>query len=226
LQFCDSPKGHEVPVDKLFWEDPYLTACDAIVTSADGDCVTLDRSVAFAFSGGQASDEGTIAGHRIVLAETRGLEIVYTLPAAHGLGCGDSVRVVIDPDVRSRLRRLHFAAELVLEVVTRDFGAPEKAGANISAGKARIDFAWDGTIADVLPHIAAKVEAIVAEDLPIISAFDDAATQRRYWEIVGFARVACGGTHPRRTGEVGAVTLKRANPGAGRERIEISLADN
>jgi alanyl-tRNA synthetase len=45
--------------------------------------------------------------------------------------------------------------------------------------------------------------------------------ERRYWDVPGFARVACAGTHPRTTGEVGAIVLTRKNPGKGLERIEI-----
>ncbi|WP_230369886.1 hypothetical protein [Paludibacterium denitrificans] len=34
----------------------------------------------------------------------------------------------------------------------------------------------------------------------------------------------CGGTHLRRTGEVGTLQLKRKNVGKGKERVEILLA--
>ena len=36
-------------------------------------------------------------------------------------------------------------------------------------------------------------------------------------------RVVCGGTHIKRTGEVGTIVLKRKNVGKGKERIEIYL---
>ncbi|HLT78007.1 MAG TPA: hypothetical protein VKZ87_11510 [Ferrovibrio sp.] len=39
-----------------------------------------------------------------------------------------------------------------------------------------------------------------------------------------FAAVPCGGTHLRRTGEIGAIRLKRVNIGKGKERVEIALA--
>jgi Ser-tRNA(Ala) deacylase AlaX len=56
-----------------------------------------------------------------------------------------------------------------------------------------------------------------------VSAFSDEAAERRYWEIAGFAQVACGGTHLKSTGEVGKLALKRKNVGKGKERIEIYL---
>ena len=42
-------------------------------------------------------------------------------------------------------------------------------------------------------------------------------------EVKGFSKVACGGTHLKRTGEVGEIQLKRKNIGKGKERVEISL---
>lgn len=69
----------------------------------------------------------------------------------------------------------------------------------------------------------AEAQAIVREDREIVSAYEDLAEERRYWEVPGFARVPCGGTHPKRTGEVGTIELRRRNIGRGKERIEITL---
>ncbi|MDF1551891.1 MAG: alanyl-tRNA editing protein [Deferrisomatales bacterium] len=215
-----------MPVEKLFWQDPYATRTDAVVTSVDGDIVTLDRTVAFAFSGGQASDEGTIAGLPILEARHSNLEIEYVLPKCHGLEPGMEVEVVIDWPTRQRLMRLHFAAELVLELITQSHPEADKIGANITRDKARVDFRWEANIAQTFPFLEREIERWVQADRPITSTFSDTATQTRYWEIEGFARVACGGTHPRSTGEVGRIRLKRMNPGRGKERIEIFLADD
>lgn len=223
LRTCET--GRTVTVKKLFWEDPYLTEVEATVTGVDGAKVTLDRTVAYAFSGGQQSDAGEIGGREILEATCEGFEIRYMLPADHGLLSGERVHVAIDWGVRYRVMRLHFAAELVLELVGQLFGRPEKTGANVTSDKARLDFTWDGNIAEVFPRLESELASLVRGDLAIVSAFSNEALQRRYWEIADFARVPCGGTHPGRTGEVGAVSLQRANPGAGRERIEIRLRD-
>lgn len=76
-----------------------------------------------------------------------------------------------------------------------------------------------------MPFIKERALAIVKADKEIISAFSDRENQRRYWEIEGFARVPCGGTHLQKTGEIGDMKLKRKNPGKGKERIEIYLCD-
>ncbi|GAA5164432.1 alanyl-tRNA editing protein [Viridibacterium curvum] len=218
-----------VSVRKHFWVDPYCTQLDTHVASAQGDVLTLVDTIFYAFSGGQESDTGTIAGRLVLEARKEGHEIFYTLPPGHGLQAGDAVRVEIDWGRRYRLMRLHFAAELVLELTCRALQSAnkrvEKIGAHIAQEKARIDFDWPENISPLFPRLLAEAQAIIDADTPILSAFSDEADERRYWEVPGLARVPCGGTHLRRTGEVGVLRLKRKNVGRGKERIEIHLED-
>jgi len=210
-------------VKKLFWEDPYLVEAVAKVMSVNGDSITLDQTIAFAFSGGQQSDSGTIAGCEIVKADKVDKDIIYTIDAAHCLKIGEEVQVKIDWDKRYKLMKLHFAAELVLELVYQGYDHPEKIGANITEDKARVDFCWNGSIASVFPELESKLKKMIDEDLPIRSEFKDKNKEERFWEIEGFALVPCGGTHLRKTGEIGPLLLKRNNIGKGKERIEIYL---
>ena len=212
-----------MPAEKIFWEDSYLTEHEAKVTGVDGDTITLDRTIFYAASGGQESDTGTMAGFPVLSAEKKDAEIFYTLKGPHYLKEGDNVLVRIDWERRYRLMRLHFAAEIILELVYRLFNRPVKIGANISEDKARIDFLWDGRISDAFPLLTREAKDIVEKDLPIRSEYSQREQEQRYWEIDGFAKVSCGGTHLRRTGEVGVIRLKRNNIGKGKERIEIYL---
>jgi Ser-tRNA(Ala) deacylase AlaX len=208
---------------KVFWIDPYLREHRTRISTVTGDDVTLESTIFFAFSGGQESDHGSIAGRPVLQARKAGLEIIYTLPEGHGLPPGQPVQVAIDWPRRYSLMRLHFAAELVLELFYRELASVEKVGAHIAQDKARIDFAWPESIAPLLPNFAEAANAIIASDLEIRSAFEDEPNERRYWQIDGFARVPCGGTHVRRTGEIGPIRLKRDNIGRGKERVEIYL---
>lgn len=209
---------------KLFWTKPYRAICEAGVVSVDGARITLDQTVFYAQSGGQESDHGSIGGHVVHLAEKNGDDIVYTLADDHGLQPGDSVHVEIDWSRRYRLMRLHFAAELVLELVGRAQPGIEKIGAHIAVDRARIDFLHPHNISPLFARIETEVRDIVQADLPITSGFSDEPAGRRYWAVEGLAQVPCGGTHLLRTGEVGAIALKRRNVGSGKERIEIILA--
>ena len=206
---------------KVFWEDPYLTGHDTVIDSVQGQDVTVRSSIFYALSGGQESDSGTLGGHPVLLARKEGLELIYTLPEGHGLEPGRSARMEIDWPRRYRLMRLHFAAELVLESAYRALAGVRKVGAHIAETKARIDLVWPENITPWLPRLTAEVQSLVDADSAIVSAFEDERRERRYWEVPGFARVPCGGTHLRRTGEVGKIRLKRNNIGGGKERIEI-----
>lgn len=209
--------------EKVFWQDPYLSELKARVTSVEGQLVTVDRTIAYAFAGGQESDYGTINGHNIIKAEKLDKEIVYTLKDQHGLQPGDRVDIKIDWVRRYNIMKLHFAAEIILELVTQHFNQPEKIGAHISAEKARVDFMWQGNIGQIFPVLEQAAANLIADNLEIRSEFSDAANDIRYWEIEGFAKVLCGGTHIKRTGEIGGLILKRNNIGKGKERIEIML---
>jgi len=209
---------------KLFWQDPYQTQLETLITRVDGNDVTVAETIFYAFSGGQESDHGTLGGHEVLKAQKNGKEIVYTLPEGHGLRVGDTVTMTIDWERRYRLMRLHFAAELVLELAYQNLKGIEKIGAHISQDKARIDFKWPQSIAASFPLLAGEANRIIGEDRPILSAYSDEANERRYWEVTGFARVPCGGTHLKRTGEVGKIKLKRDNIGKGKERIEVYLS--
>lgn len=208
---------------KLFWQNPYLTELETRVSGVNGNEITLGETIFYAFSGGQESDAGTIGGKRVLEACKKGREIIYRLESNHGLNVGDSVLVKIDWERRYKLMRLHFAAEIVLELVYRQLPDTKKIGAHIAEDKARIDFALGETISRLFPVLQQEAEQIIVANHDIISSFSDEENQRRTWEIEGFAKVPCGGTHLRKTGEVGGIRLKRKNIGKGKERIEIYL---
>jgi Ser-tRNA(Ala) deacylase AlaX len=208
---------------KVFWIDPYQTQIETTITCVNGQDVTVAETIFYAFSGGQESDTGTIGKHPVLEARKDGFDILYTLANGHGLQVGDSVLMTIDWERRYRLMRLHFAAEIILELAYQNLQGIEKIGAHIAADKSRIDFVWAENIALAFPMLTEKAQQLIAANQPIVSAFSDEAAQRRYWQIESFARVDCGGTHLKRTGEVGQIELKRRNIGKGKERIEITL---
>jgi len=210
---------------KVFWDNPYQQTLTTKVASVDGDHILCEETIIYHFSGAQESDKATINSLPVLSSRMDGPLIYYTLPPEHTVKSGDTVTMEIDWPRRKRLMRLHFAAELVLELITRKLHL-KKVGAHIAEAKARIDFESAESIAPFLPEISAQFHEVVANDLPIHKDFSDVEHQRRYWKIEGFAEVPCGGTHVKSTGEVGKVTLKRDRPGKGVERVEIRLVDD
>jgi Ser-tRNA(Ala) deacylase AlaX len=133
------------------------------------------------------------------------------------------VLLKIDWEKRYKIMKLHFAAEIILELVNQNFDRPEKIGANITSEKARIDFIWENNISEMFPVLEAKAKELIEADKPILSAFSNETEEIRFWKIEGFGQVPCGGTHIKRTGELKAIKLKRDRQGKSKERIEIYL---
>jgi len=211
---------------KIFWEDPYLTQLETHMATVKDNDITVEQTIFYALSGGQESDYGTIGNNRVLQARKEGKEIVYTLENGHGLKPGDQVRMNIDWQRRYKLMRLHFAAEIVLELVYQNLDSIKKIGAHIAQDRARIDFKWDENISIVLPVFKKEALGIIEANQEIISAFSNEEKEERYWEIRGFSRVPCGGTHLRKTAEIGEIELKRKNVGKNKERIEIYVSES
>jgi len=211
---------------KVFWENPYLTELETTVTSVKDNDITVDHTIFYAQSGGQESDHGIINNYRVIQARKEGKEIIYTLEDGHGLRLDDRIKMVIDWERRYQLMRLHFAAEVILELTYQKLKGIEKIGAHIAQDKARIDFKWNENISKIFPALEKEAIKIIESNQEIESAFSDEGSEKRYWKVEGFSQVPCGGTHLKRTGEIGRITLKRNNVGKGKERIEIYLNDS
>ena len=144
---------------KIFWENPYQQTLQTHVTSVDGNKILFAETIAYSFAGGQESDKAWVNGIPILDSKMENNLIYYTLPDNHGLKVGDNVEMTIDWQRRLRLMRLHFAAELILEIVTQNYHL-EKVGAHIAENKARIDFKSDTNISTFFPEILAEYNAI------------------------------------------------------------------
>lgn len=209
---------------KVFWDDPYKTSLQTKVVSVTANRVLFEETIVFSFSGGQENDKAYINGHPIIDSEIKDNLIYYMLEEGHGLSSGDVVEMRIDWPRRYKIMRLHFAAELILELVTQKLDV-KKIGAHIAESKARIDFYSDRNISSIFEEMLTEYNDIINKDYPIKKDFSDVESQRRFWEIEGFSKVPCGGTHVKSTAEVGFVTLKRKNVGSSKERIEIRLVE-
>jgi len=210
-------------VKKIFRENPYLTNLFAQVTNVNQNIITLDQTIAYAFSWWQESDSWTISGYEIIKAEKIWKEIFYTISSDHTLKKWDCVEIKIGRDKRYKLMKLHFAAEIILELINQNYKHPQKIWAHISSEKARLDFVRHGDISDIFKDLQTKFQTIVDSNLKITSAFSDEVEEIRYREIKWFAKVNCWWTHIRNTGEIWLILLKRVHLGSDKERIEIRL---
>ncbi len=233
-------------MELIFREDAYRKSCEATVVGADGAGIRLDRTVFYPQGGGQPGDVGHLrlaAGEVIPIVDTRkGAEPdqVLHIPEAEAAlpAPGTKVTAEIDWDRRYRLMRMHSCLHLLCAVVTGDV-----TGGQIGDGKGRLDFNLPDTRLDK-DEITADLNRLIAEDHLVaarwISPAELAANPDlvrtmsvkppmeagavRLLEIAGIDLQPCGGTHVRRTGEIGEVRVRKIeNKGRQNRRINIVL---
>jgi misacylated tRNA(Ala) deacylase len=232
--------------EELFREDAYARSCEAQIAEVVEDGICLDRTVFYCMGGGQPGDRG-----RLLLEDGGALEVVDTvkdgLRIIHRLGVGAAVPAVgaavigeLDWPRRHRLMRMHSALHLLYAAIARPV-----TGGQVGEQKSRLDFDLQGEPV-AKDAIAELIERWVAEDHPVSHHWIDAAELEarpelvrtmsvrpptsagrvRLVEIEGVDLQACGGTHVRSTGEIGAVSVgKIENKGRQNRRISLTLVD-
>ena len=228
-RFIAKNKTRNTMTQKLFWKDPYQTVCEATITEINGKKVKLNQTIFYAFSGGQESDEGTIAGIKVITATKQGdkesiIDIEYELEQEPSFSVGDAVEVQINEERRKKLMKLHSAAHIVYYFVIEKLGPLKVVGSNITSEKARMDFLYEKPISELLLEIEVKVNHFLQEKHEILRKQDE-KNHDLWWWMCGSWKMPCGGTHVKNTKEIGRLQLKRRNLGAGKERIEMLLAD-
>ncbi|RLI09524.1 alanyl-tRNA editing protein [Candidatus Bathyarchaeota archaeon] len=212
--------------EKLYHEDPYLGEFEAMVLRVDGNEVVLDRTAFYPEGGGQAGDTGVIGGVRVADTQIRDGIIVHILEAPPSFTAGDRVECRIDWERRHRIMRLHSAAHIMEFFLRRRLGEMERVGSHVDDRKDRSDYAYEGRLpADELKKVEEDTNRFLAEGREIRIRPDPERPGIRIWSC-GPIEMPCGGTHVRSTREIGAVRLRRRNPGRGVERVETTLAED
>lgn len=231
--------------EKLYYQDQYLTVCDARITKLHSEAIELDRTIAFPEGGGQEADRGIIAtpigpvrfeqvkriygtpqfieGFKGVTSGGVILHLVHTedLPLLAKLEAGMPVRVRIDALRRAKLTLSHSASHfLYAAVLDYDASFEEKTiGCHIKEDSARFDFLTEERFnVDSIDRIRATANALIAQDLPIELGSLAECPDARYWKY-GDLYIPCGGTHLERPRTIGVLGVRRKNVGKGKERL-------
>lgn len=233
--------------EEIFRADAYALACEARIVAIDGEGgVRLDRTVFYPAGGGQPGDRG-----RLLPPDGTALEIIDTVKGEGGAirhllaagaappAVGTAVQAEIDGARRLRLMRMHSALHLLCQAVDGVV-----TGGSVGDGRGRLDFDIPEPVLDK-EAIAAALNGWVAADRPIRQLWitDEELAARpelvrtmavrpptgqgrvRLVEIEGVDLQACGGTHVRRTGEIGPLLVEKIEKkGRQNRRVVIALA--
>jgi len=235
---------------KIYATDAYATDMQTQVlqTDVDDGRVLLDKTVFYPGGGGQPHDIGTLS-----IGDDQ-LEVVRVTADADGVwhwlegslpSAGMTVHGTIDWNRRLKLMRTHTALHALCGVIWNRYQSPVTGG-NMQPGEGRLDFDLPNWTADEIPIVEAllneelaKRRTIQVSFLPRDAADVDPSLIRtkvnllpkglkeiRVIDIVGLDRQADGGTHVSDTGQVGRITIPKAeNKGRGFRRIRIRLGD-
>jgi len=223
----------------------------AVQQAAPGDTVqiVLDRTPFYAASGGQVGDKGTLlengdaAGMLLRVVDTerpKGSSIVVHEGAVENrpLRVGDTIRAEVDAHLRMGAARHHSATHLSHRALKDVLGeGAHQEGSVVEPSRFTFDFNLPRPVSpDELKLVEHKVNELIRADLPVETAVMPYAEAvetgamalftEKYGDQVrvvtmGPSRELCGGTHVRRTGEIGAFfILSESSASAGVRRIE------
>lgn len=239
-----------MPTLFLFRDDAYLTECEATVTEVtekDGNfAVALDRTVFYPTGGGQPGDAGTLRVGDAQLPVATAVygatksDILHVLaPGTPPPAVGATVLAGIDWPTRHKRMRMHTGLHLLSVALPYPV-----TGGSIGAEESRLDFD--------IPEAGLDKDAITAR-LNELIATDAAVTERwitdteleanpglvktmsvkppmgsgkvRLVEIAGLDLQPCGGTHVRRTGEIGPMAISAIEKkGKQNRRVRVVFA--
>ena len=212
--------------------------------------VVLDSTPFYAESGGQVGDTGEL---RNATALVQVFDTVKVTASVHGhqgrvaeggIAVGDRFIARVNAEQRARTMRNHSVTHLMHKALREVLGAHvQQKGSLVNAERTRFDFAHNAPVTD---EQIARIEKIVNDEILANAAttarvmpIDDAqklgammlfgekyGSEVRVLDI-GTSRELCGGTHVRRTGDIGVFKIvSESGVAAGVRRVEAVTGDN
>ncbi len=211
--------------------------------------VVLDDTPFYAESGGQVGDRGELRGAHGIFSVEDTQKIQAAVFGHHGvvktgkLGVGGSVTARVDMQARARTERNHSVTHLMHKALREVLGSHvQQKGSLVDPDKTRFDFVHNQPMTDaeirgveniVNGEILANAET-TARLMPIWEAQQTGAMMlfgEKYGDMVrvldiGSSCELCGGTHVRRTGDIGLFKIvAESGVAAGIRRVEAVTGD-
>ena len=228
---------------RLYYDQTYLRAFDAQVLEVRREearaLIRLNQSAFYPTSGGQPYDMGTLGSEAVqdVFVDEAG-EVWHAVRPETPLQAGDAVHGEIDWARRFDHMQQHAGEHLLAGMVYRQLGGTT-IGLHLGVEDSTIDVTLpDGRTCLTEAEISVledEVNLHIQEDLPIRCWFPapeeltslplrKAPTVTEHVRVVAMGEVemvACGGTHPSSTGQIGLLKILDAKPARGKVRLRF-----
>ncbi len=208
--------------------------------------ITLDQTVFFPEGGGQSSDRGTLAGIPVEHVFEKDGEIYHSLGGVisqSALSIGQKVALSIDWDHRFDNMQRHCGEHILSGIFYREYGGVNR-GFHMGEDYMTVDISLEENpdfttmTWEMAQDAELKSNEIIWQNLPMItsyfSSFEEAAAMpmRKKLSIEsdislvaigspmeGWGSVACCGTHPSHTGQVGMLKIFKVESNKGMFRV-------
>lgn len=228
---------------KLYKNNAYLSTCEAKVLEIVENKVRLDQTCFFPEGGGQSSDIGVIENIQVIHVFEKGDYVWHQLASTDKLNVGDTVLCSIDWTHRFDNMQRH-AGEHIMSGVWYELYKATNTGFHMGDDYMTIDLTLDENspykeiTQDMLDEVELKVNEIIWSNLPIVSNHFEKREDtlnlnlRKPVKIeeditivtVGSTEnpsdsVACCGTHPAFSGEIGILKIFKVEKNKSMFRI-------
>jgi alanyl-tRNA synthetase len=229
-----------VASERLYYDDSYTTRFAARVTAlgehGGRPAAELERTYFYPESGGQEADRGTLGDVRVLDVQADdGERVWHVLEATQAaIDVGAELAGEVDWARRFDHMQQHTGQHILSAALERVIRAPTLSShlgeerSSIEVGLADADWA-------AVARVEEAANRIVWEDRPMERHWADDESVKRFAlrkppKVSGRIRIveipdwdvsACGGTHTRRTGEVGAIKIVRWEKVRGNVRFEF-----
>lgn len=225
--------------ERLYRSDSFLSTFDARVLevgeSGGAPWAVLDRTAFYATAGGQPNDLGALGGVAVVdVIEREDGAIAHALGAAAPFGPGDVVGGTIDFARRFDHMQQHSGQHLLSQAFSRAAGAttlsvhfgPE--GCSVDVDAAALSSSELAAVEEEANRALHSDLAVIVREVPEdeVGRFGlrrppKVSGRVRIVEFEGYDWSACGGTHVRRSGQVGVIKILKAERRRGGTRVSF-----
>jgi alanyl-tRNA synthetase len=225
--------------ERLYYTDSHLLEFEASVLSAtesvSGWCaVTLDRTAFYPTGGGQPSDTGLLDTTPVIECIEQDDGAVLHIVQGRAPRVGARVKGRIDWERRQDHLQQHTGQHILSQALLSLYGA-ETRSFRMMEEASEIDVALKDPTDERVERAIELANRVIWEDRPIsvrlVTAEEAAGLplrkdsaregELRIIEIENFDLSPCGGTHARRTGEVGLIAARHWERARGLVRIEF-----
>ena len=220
------------------------------IEAGDTAVIVLDRTPFYAESGGQVGDRGQLVASRGTFHVNDTQKIQAEVFGHHGalhtgrLAVGDTVEAKVDTVARSRAAYNHSATHLMHAALRKVLGHHvQQKGSLVDADRTRFDYSHNEPLsAEQIRAIEQLVNQEIRRNVPVdarVMKYDEAikagamalfgekyGDEVRVLAMGDFSTELCGGTHVKRTGDIGFFkVISETGIAAGVRRIEAVTAD-